>query len=213
MPEEPVREDPCLRKPCGRNAYCVAQGYESFKCICETGYSGNPELGCFRECEHNNDCPDFLACVNYKCTDPCQGTCGINALCETRNHLPRCTCPPGYSGNPLQNCFRYVGEYPMLPKTSAFSEANVEYFIAEPERARVECTRDSECALTHACVNNDCIEACIAYKVCAPNAICTSIQHRAVCSCPQGYDGNAQYECREREYFFEKSLFQPHWQP
>jgi len=39
-----------------------------------------------------------------KCKDPCPGTCGSNAKCQTINHIPMCTCLPGYIGDPFKYC-------------------------------------------------------------------------------------------------------------
>lgn len=38
----------------------------------------------------------------------CHGNpCGVNAVCqETAGGRPVCSCPPGYSGNPLTHCNR-----------------------------------------------------------------------------------------------------------
>lgn len=38
----------------------------------------------------------------------CHGNpCGVNAICqETAGGRPVCSCPPGYSGNPLTHCNR-----------------------------------------------------------------------------------------------------------
>jgi hypothetical protein len=30
--------------------------------------------------------------------------CGINAKCQVINHLPTCTCLPGYRGDPFSAC-------------------------------------------------------------------------------------------------------------
>ncbi|RZC36330.1 hypothetical protein BDFB_000152 [Asbolus verrucosus] len=45
-----------------------------------------------------------IACINSKCADPCPGTCGQNAQCQVINHLPSCTCNPGYTGDPFRYC-------------------------------------------------------------------------------------------------------------
>lgn len=45
-----------------------------------------------------------MSCVALKCRDPCPGTCGVNAQCQAVNHLPLCTCIPGYTGNPFTYC-------------------------------------------------------------------------------------------------------------
>lgn len=75
--------------------------------MCSQGYEGNPydqQIGCKRECETNNDCAPILTCVSYKCVDPCPGLCGSLAECRVDNHVPTCTCPPHYTGDPFFQC-------------------------------------------------------------------------------------------------------------
>lgn len=52
----------------------------------------------------NSDCMSTRACIRSKCQDPCPGACGTNAECQVVNHLPTCTCFPGYTGQPYQYC-------------------------------------------------------------------------------------------------------------
>ena len=54
----------------------------------------------------SSDCPHNRKCQNYACVDACAGTCGVNANCEVRNHIPVCSCPPQYTGDPISSCRR-----------------------------------------------------------------------------------------------------------
>lgn len=65
---------------------------------------GNAYLECnlVQGCRSNNECELGQACINGKCSSPCQ--CGINALCDVINHQGVCKCPPGYTGNPNIAC-------------------------------------------------------------------------------------------------------------
>lgn len=100
-PPEIIR--PCIPNPCGANAECLERnGVGACQCLDE--FFGNPYEGCRPECIINSDCPAHLACVQNKCKDPCPGTCGRNAECYVRNHLPTCTCITGYTGDPYQYC-------------------------------------------------------------------------------------------------------------
>lgn len=97
---------PCNPSPCGPNAECKERNGAG-ACYCLTGYEGNPydaSRGCRRECESHTDCPDKLACVRYKCADPCVGICGTYALCNVERHVPTCTCPSGFTGDPFFQC-------------------------------------------------------------------------------------------------------------
>lgn len=98
---EPIVQDPCNPSPCGANARC-----DNGICTCLPEYQGDPYRGCRPECILNSDCPRNLACMNQKCKDPCPGTCGQNAECNVINHIPMCSCLPGFSGNAFVMCNR-----------------------------------------------------------------------------------------------------------
>lgn len=42
--------------------------------------------------------------MNHRCIDPCPGSCGAIALCSIVNHIPVCSCPQGYTGDPFTQC-------------------------------------------------------------------------------------------------------------
>lgn len=94
---------PCSPSPCGSNAEC-RENTGAGACVCISGYFGDPYEGCRPECIVNSDCPSNRACTRNKCTDPCPGTCAINADCQVVNHSPLCTCRPMYTGDPFRYC-------------------------------------------------------------------------------------------------------------
>lgn len=96
-------KNPCIPSPCGSNADCKEKNGAG-SCVCQANYSGDPYIGCRPECVLSSDCPANRACRNNKCFDPCPGTCGIKAQCEVINHIPTCSCPPGFIGNALAMC-------------------------------------------------------------------------------------------------------------
>lgn len=105
----PEKTSPCEPSPCGPNAVC--KEYNSAgSCSCLPDYIGNPYEGCRPECTVNTDCVPSKSCIRNKCQDPCPGTCGPIAICTVVNHLPTCTCPVGYSGDPYQRCDVLKGE-------------------------------------------------------------------------------------------------------
>ena len=57
-------------------------------------------------CSSNSDCPDYTACENQKCINPCASNspCAPTAICKTVHHEAVCTCPDGYIGSPLVDC-------------------------------------------------------------------------------------------------------------
>lgn len=92
-------EDPCKLQPCGENARC-----DNGVCSCFPEYFGDPYIGCRPECTLNTECSPNKACVNLKCKDPCPGTCGTDAKCDVVNHIPMCSCPEGFEGDPFRAC-------------------------------------------------------------------------------------------------------------
>lgn len=109
----PKREDPCFPSPCGSNARChVENNYAVCECIPQ--YHGNPYENCRPECLSNSDCPMNRACIRNKCQDPCPGTCGVNALCLTTNHIPVCSCPDRFTGDAFRFCTAIVGKCLLL---------------------------------------------------------------------------------------------------
>lgn len=102
--------NPCLPSPCGLNAQCRDIGGIP-SCICMIGFFGFPP-NCKPECIVNTDCSNDKACMNMKCQNPCQGSCGISAICNVINHVPVCTCPTDYTGDPFVICtVKPIGVY------------------------------------------------------------------------------------------------------
>ncbi|CAG2064249.1 unnamed protein product, partial [Timema podura] len=53
----------------------------------------------------NRDCSSRKSCVNNECVNPCNlQVCGVRAQCDVENHVPVCSCPQRYTGNPFQYC-------------------------------------------------------------------------------------------------------------
>lgn len=99
----PTPVNPCQPSPCGPNSQCKEANNQAI-CSCLSGYHGAPP-SCKPECVVNAECASNLACVNLKCTDPCVGTCGINAECRVIHHSPICSCKPQFTGDPFARCF------------------------------------------------------------------------------------------------------------
>lgn len=102
---------PCSPSPCGPNAECREYNGAG-ACFCSKGYEGDPYStnGCRRECESNDDCALNLACTRFKCIDPCPRTCGQLAQCTVEKHVPICSCPSGFTGDPFFQCREIVFE-------------------------------------------------------------------------------------------------------
>lgn len=97
----PPPTSPCQPNPCGPYSECRQGSDDQAICSCLPGYFGNP---CRPECIINSDCPLNKACVNNKCVDPCEGSCGTNAICTVVSHKASCSCPNNFSGNPYSRC-------------------------------------------------------------------------------------------------------------
>jgi hypothetical protein len=104
-PQLPIETstDSCIPSPCGAFAICRNIGGMP-DCSCFKDYTGSPP-NCRPECSINSECISSLACIKDKCKDPCPGSCGITARCTVINHVPVCTCPEDYTGDPFTNCF------------------------------------------------------------------------------------------------------------
>ena len=114
--------DPCYPSPCGANAECSEVNRRA-SCKCMQDYFGDPYTNCRPECVINADCPANRACANLKCIDPCPGTCGLEARCQVVNHIPTCTCKPGYNGDPFTQCIKI----PPVP-----GKESIDYHLALP---------------------------------------------------------------------------------
>ena len=97
-----VVEQPCTPTPCGPNSICRPVGNAPV-CGCQPGYLGVPPE-CRPECVSNSECSPSQACVNLKCQDPCKDTCGRDSECRVVGHNPICSCPSGYTGDPVTGC-------------------------------------------------------------------------------------------------------------
>lgn len=105
--EEVQPKDVCFPSPCGANSKCREVNGQAV-CSCLEKYIGTPPA-CRPECVVSSECSQNKACINQKCTDPCPGTCGLNARCEAINHSPICSCQTGYTGEPFTRCFLIPG--------------------------------------------------------------------------------------------------------
>ena len=57
-------------------------------------------------CSYNDECPNYSACENRQCINPCavRNPCAPRATCRVVNHEPVCTCPDGFIGSPQTEC-------------------------------------------------------------------------------------------------------------
>lgn len=156
--------------------------------------------------------------MREKCADPCPGSCGANALCTVQNHNSICTCPPGFNGDPFISCqpkppetVTVANEDPCNPSPcGANAQCNngictcLAEYQGDPYRGcRPECTLSSDCPRNRACIRLKCQDPCPG--TCGTGALCQVVNHIPICSCPNGYNGNAFVACRlsERKFFVQ----------
>lgn len=204
--------NPCQPSPCGPNSQCREVNGQSV-CSCLPSYIGSPP-GCRPECVISSECPQNKACINQKCIDPCPGTCGLNAICRVHNHSPICSCNNGYTGDPFTRCNpvppppvihdEIIVRDPCYPSpcgsnaqcrnsNGSPSCSCLPTYIGTPPNCRPECTINSECMSSKACIREKCIDPCPGS--CGVYARCNVINHTPICTCPDGYTGDPFTSC------------------
>lgn len=139
--------------------------------------SGNPYTSCRLEptadCKQDADCPENLACFNQRCRNPCTTLepCKRPADCEVISTLPVrtmiCVCPNGYVSSGSGTC------------------------KATPPITAIGCLNDEQCPEDRSCVRGVCIDPCH----CGLHAQCHIKNHKPICTCVDGFDGNPNTEC------------------
>lgn len=201
----PIRQL-CVPSPCGPNSECsVVSGLE--KCRCTPGFVGDPPF-CRPECVLDDECESNLICHHDKCIDPCSNVCGINALCQTKNHKVICTCPKKMIGDPFDICvpqeFEPIQSDPcsacginavcdVQPEDHAMCSCPEEYIGDPYVECRPECITNVDCPADRTCLRNKCIDPCIG--TCGKDAECSVNNHAVVCFCPKESTGNPFVAC------------------
>jgi len=152
-------------------------------------------------CDKNEHCRSHEACIREgsvkRCASPCTDLCGRNTQCNTINHIPKCRCLRGYSGNPYRGCFASVEQ----PSQN----------VCNPN----PCGRNAECQNSHGSAKCFCNpgyqgnayvncyrkqydppkqDPC-AKNPCGPYSICSARNSYVSCRCKPDYVGQPPY-CR-----------------
>lgn len=176
--------NPCVHSnPCSSLAECRVFNHLPI-CRCPVYYIGNPYIACKPEerpeCKEDSDCPNLLACFDNKCQNPCSVVqpCSEPSECRVLPTSPVrtmvCVCPSGYVSSGSGTC------RPTKPIL------------------KIECARDSDCPSDKSCVNAICKNPC----ACGPNADCSVVNHKPICSCVLGYDGNPDVVCTKGKNYW-----------
>ena len=175
MPPQLETISACQLYPCGSNAVCRESSGGS-TCTCLPDYYGNPYEGCRPECLINSDCLLDKTCIRNKCQDSCPGTCGQNTMCQVINHLPTCTCIPGYSGNPFQYCSLIQDQCKLIVGICYQSITDLQVLIKNT-------------LLLFPLVIQDLNDPCN-LSPCGPNSQCHNNNSLAICSCLPTFVGS-----------------------
>lgn len=169
-----IGRNPCLPLPCGPYSTCKVVSDRPV-CSCQINYLGSPP-NCRMECMINSDCAQNRACMGGRCSDPCPGVCGVNAICHVINHNPNCVCQQNHFGNPYVRCniiqrkdgyFDQINLYLICPAGQMF---DVKMFILEEEIVE----------RTNPCTPSPC----------GDKAVCRAIGNHPTCTCFPFHLGN-----------------------
>ena len=168
-------------------------------------FSGEPEpIGCSSDFE----CTTSQACRDRSCINPCivDKPCSPSAICTVRNNRASCSCPPGFEGDPFNQCnkskrkkyFRklILGITKCLSFKVFITKLPFKFSIVQ----KGECQHDNDCRDSTACIENQCLDPCPLTEPCGQNAKCTTSSHRPVCRCPSNWAGNPHEECYQRRF-------------
>lgn len=209
----PVPQNPCVPNPCGSNSICKDNNGLA-TCSCMPDFYGAPP-NCRPECTVNSECDNTKSCIRQKCVDPCIGSCGQEAECRVVNHAPICSCRRGFEGDPFVKCaivkevsVPLQDQNPCVPSpcgpnsqcqvTNRISSCScLENYVGTPPNCRAECTVNSDCPSTKACINQKCRDPCLGS--CGLQTECQVYQHAAICSCREGYTGNPFESCHVKQ--------------
>lgn len=222
--QEPTR-NVCQPNPCGPGAECSVSPDGRSVCTCPYGMRGDPTspAGCQKtECDVDDDCSNSLACIGYRCKDPCPGSCGSGASCKVERHRPVCYCNEGLSGNPIIQCTVIIEmpKNPCMPspcgvntqchvqRNRAVCSCVPDYFGDPVKGCRPECVLNTDCPMDKSCVNTKCVSPCAA-SICGVNAICRVEYHAATCECKRGYMGNPFYQCIQQPEYTNQTAQPP----
>uniref|UniRef100_A0A1A9ZCQ3 EGF-like domain-containing protein n=1 Tax=Glossina pallidipes TaxID=7398 RepID=A0A1A9ZCQ3_GLOPL len=156
---------------CGQCASCLVVNH-GVQCSCPNGFVGDGLTGCqlpAQRCNPSCECDE----TGTYCAQPCSRTtdCACSQVC-TRGKC-RAKCGANRSCPLGQLCERGA--------------------------CVAGCKTNNDCAMDQTCTKGQCSDPCTDKQVCGSNALCTVTDHRMLCYCPDGYDGEPTKECVQFE--------------
>lgn len=155
---------------CGLNALCQVEDHTA-TCICNEGFTGDAFSQCIPRRKYL-----YKNFNTLKFTEP------FLAYPTANTTKP---CRPSPCG-PQTECNVYGTEVavcdPCMGPNAAFNP-----------QCRPECLTSADCPFDKACISQVCADPCPGS--CGINAICTTVIHSPVCSCPRGLMGNPFEHC------------------
>ena len=170
--------DPCPAS-CGTFATCVVRNHSPI-CACRQSYTGDPFTRCFpipRKIYRNIS--SNIRKIEY---DSHFAIALLEATPSTALEVTQ-PCLPSPCG-PNSEC-RVVNGGPSCQCRPSY--------IGSPPNCRPECTVNSDCSPSQACMRAKCGDPCPGS--CGSNAQCTVLNHVPICSCFEGYTGDPFSNC------------------
>lgn len=160
--------DPCPGV-CGFNANCVVINHSPI-CSCKESFTGDP----------------FTRCIPLPSKSTSSEFSPPQIFVSALPQLPivkQNPCFPSPCG-PNSQC-REVGD---LPSCSCLPN-----YIGSPPSCRPECSVNSDCVSSLACIREKCQDPCPGS--CGISAQCSVINHIPICNCLEGYTGDPFVQC------------------
>ena len=167
-------QNPCeIPGSCGADAICTPVNHNPM-CSCPARTKGNPNVRCTPlECVSNSDCTSERTCVRNKCVDVCSlpNVCGQNTECKATNHVSRCFCKPGFTGDPTLGCTQLqlctaeeqcpsgmLCSFGICSPPCKSSRECLDNQICVGGTCASKCQDSSQCPLLHSCQNGFCVQ-------------------------------------------------------
>lgn len=157
------------------------------------------------------------------------GQCGSCSECSVVNHGVQCSCPDNFNGDPFKGCViapQRCNSYCKCDESGVFCAEDCKTTsdcacgqICNRGKCRSKCNpgncpagqlckngacvagcrTNADCSNDRSCINGQCLDPCKRDKPCGENAICQVADHRALCLCKDGFQGEPTKKCTKFE--------------